>query len=96
MSFDDAEEKFLDEQVQELLEDASLEQLERQMSRYFGTTDIDDMPEGRVKRAIVYARFNRLMNVAMTLTVNLEAAPHRWKSDYPSVPEIELGRGLER
>jgi hypothetical protein len=60
MSFEDAEEARLDMAVSELLEVSSLEQLETHMLRHFGTRDIKKMPEGRVKRAIVYAWFNRL------------------------------------
>ena len=56
MSFDDAEEARLDMAVRELLEVSSLENT----NRHFGTLDIKKMPEGRVKRAIVYAWFNRL------------------------------------
>jgi hypothetical protein len=95
MSFDDAEEERLDALVSERFEDTTLEQLERQMAKNFGTTEVTEMPEGMVKRAIVMARFNRLMDVAMPLTENLEQAPQLWAT-YGPPPAIEMGRSLER
>jgi hypothetical protein len=74
----------------------------------YGASDIlerhtvEDLEAGRhdeepslVQRAITLAKAVRLEDVAMTLTEALEMVPHRWKSDYPLVPETELGRGLE-
>lgn len=98
MSFDDAEEARLDEDAQYWFEESSLEQLERHMLKHFGTTDIKEMPEGRVKRAIVMCRFNRLYEASMMLTENCEKDPTQWQkfAQHSPIPEVEMGRGLER
>jgi hypothetical protein len=70
-----------------------LEELEDHMQRNFGTTDVVEMPDGMMKRAIVRMRFNRLMDIALPLTEACEAQPDLWKRYDP--PIIEMGRRLE-
>ena len=97
MSFDDAEEARLDALVDERFQHASLEALERQMLKNFGTTDVVEMPEGMVKRAIVMWRFNRLYEASEALLEACESDKRLWErfSQRSPIPEIELSRGVE-